>query len=337
MQPFVEDIVVRAVAGQRIPADELLPLFDLPTHSAEAAHVMWAAQTIARETTGNIGQIYAQIGIDALPCPANCDFCDLAAKNVRAAQDAAGDTAEVRATLRDAVVPLEDVVAYARTFDDAGVHLISLMATAGLSFERILDTVAAVRAAVHDDMPILVNIGDMTLDQAQAVKTAGAQAAYHAHRLGEGTFTSLDPATRLETMRNITEAGMKLMNAVEPVHEGIPAAELLDRMAEAASFKPYCSGVGTLTVVPGTPMEQFTPLTRKRTAFYASIFRLLVGDAIPFGVGGRNVVWADAGTNPRGRNLPTAPEILQRDVRRLRKELRGEEWNVPDRPLASWF
>lgn len=64
-----------------------------------------------------------------------------------------------------------------------------------------------------------------------------------------------------------------------------------------------------------------------------SVMRLLVGEDIPFGTGGANVLWADAGTNPRGRDLACGPDFLRRDVARLRKELSGNGWDAPERPI----
>ncbi len=320
----VENIVDRAIDGEKIPPDELLPLFEIDTLAPEVVLVRWAARTITARACDNTGQIYAQIGIDALPCPGNCDFCAFAAARATEAS-------------QDAIVPVEKVAEYARIFDDAGVHLISLMSTAALPFGRVRDTVRAVRETVRDDMPILVNTGDLSADQACELKAAGAQAAYHAHRIGEGEITRISPNTRRATIAHITEAGLKLMNAVEPVYEGVEPEVILDRMTEAASEHPYCSGVGTLTNVAGTPMEYVRGLSRARTAYYAGIFRLLVGTDIPFGTGGTNVMWVDAGTNPRGRDLPIDEQGLRRDVERVRKDLVGREWNVPDRPSEIWF
>ncbi len=320
----IEDIVDRAVGGEKIPPAELLSLFDIDTLAPEVALVRWAARTITARACDNTGQIYAQIGIDALPCPANCDFCAFAA-------------ARSAGVSLDSIVPLEKVAEYARIFDDAGVHLISLMSTAALPFGRMRDTVRAVRESVRDDMPILVNTGDLSVGQARELKAAGAQAAYHAHRIGEGEITHISPDTRRATIAHITEAGLKLMNAVEPVYAEVDPEVILDRMAEAASEHPYCSGVGTLTNVAGTPMEHVRSLTRARTAYYAGIFRLMVGTDIPFGTGGGNVMWVDAGTNPRDRDLPVNAQGLNRDVERVRKELLGKEWNVPARPLEMWF
>ncbi len=320
----VIDLVERATDGEKIAPDELAPLFAYDALSAEAAHVRWAARVITARACGNVGQIYAQIGVDALPCPGDCDFCAFAASR---SSDAASD----------AVVPVDQVVAYARLFDDAGVHLISLMSTAALPFERMLDFVRAVRGAVCDDMPILANTGDLTFDQASVLKAAGAQAAYHAHRIGEGDITRIAPDVRRATMGHIADAGLKLMNAVEPVHEGVSVPDLLDHMGEAAAARPYCSGVGTLTNVAGTPMEHVRGLSRAQAAFYAAIFRLMVGEDIPFGTGGGNVMWVDAGTCPRDRSFPVDEEGLVRDVDRVRKDLVGREWDVSVRPSSTWF
>ena len=127
------------------------------------------------------------------------------------------------------------------------------------------------------------------------------------------------------------------MTAVEPVYLGVSLEDIADRMLEVISQKPYCSGVGVLTAVPGTAMERETPYTRRQAAHFACVMRLVAGTSIPFGTGCGNVVWADAGTNPRGRDLSTDPEFLRRDVRRLRKELVQEGWEVPKRPLPQWF
>lgn len=319
----VLQLVSEALQGRCITAEEARSLFNLDIHSAEAAHIEWAAGQITRKASANTGAIYAQIGIDALPCPANCQFCSFAAKRSKGIDG------------NRAIVPIEDVAQYARTFDRAGVHLISLMATAALPFDRIIDAVRAVRAVVSSSMPILVNMGDMTYDQALRLKSEGVQMCYHAHRLGEGEITSLNPTDRLQTMQNIKHAGLQLMNAVEPVHNGVPIDTILQRMEEAISFKPFCSGVGALTVVPGTPMERCVPASRKRIAYYAAIMRLMAGTTIPFGTGGKNVLWVDAGTNPRGRRLPIDADRLAQDVARQRKLLEGQEWHVPTSSAGS--
>lgn len=313
-----------ALAGERLGAEALEGLFSLDALGADAAYVNWAARTITAHACGNAGQVYAQIGLDALACPGECAFCAFAASSCER-----DDT--------QAIVPLERVVSCARAFEAAGVHLISLMTTAAFPFELLLDYVTAVRDALRDDMPLLVNTGDLTLAQARALADAGVQAIYHARRIGEGELTAIAPQTRLATMRNARAAGLALMNAVEPVCADTSAHELLVRMQEAASLHPLCSGVGTLTNVAETPMRDIEPLPRVTARFYAAIMRLLIGEAVPFGCGGGNVVWADAGTNPRGHAAVLAPDELARRVTACAKRLSEGGWDVPRHPASCWF
>lgn len=319
----VERIVDDAVAGTLIGDDEALLLMGFPASSPEAAYLRWGAGVLGREASSNTGQIYAQIGLDATPCPENCAFCSLAAVNAREKGRAEVD---------------DDLVAeYAHVFDEAGVHLISLMATAAYGFEHFLKVVAAVRSAVGDDMPIMANIGDIDQSQVRELKAVGVQSFYHANRLNEGVITGIDPSVRLATIAAVQEAGLALMTAVEPVYEGVSQRDIVTRMREVVEMRPYCSGVGALTVVPGTKMADCVPATRRQASHLACIMRLMAGTSIPFGTGCGNVVWADAGTNPRGRDLSCDPDFLRRDVARLRKELQREEWDVPARPLPRWF
>ena len=355
-------MVDKAIMGTKPKREQLLALFDLDTFSPEAAYVKFGARQIARTASHAVAQVYAQIGLDNLPCPKDCGFCTLAesfGKNepapgqkmrmitnpdgthamVPVEEEGAQDLAQPAEQPRPAgkEVPLEEVVAYAKAFDEAGVHLISLMSTAAMPWDHYLEAVRAVRAAVHPDMPIMANTADLTLEQAQQLAEAGAQAAYHTVRLGEGADTGISPAEREATIRNIRQAGLSLMSCVEPVHKGSTPEELLSRMEATIAYKPFSSGVGVLTAVPGTRMENRQPVSRARAHYYACIMRLMAGTSIPYGVGGTNVKWADAGTNPRGRTLSESTSFLKLDVARLRKELAGEEWHVPDRPLASWF
>lgn len=325
MERFVEDAVDRALAGERLSDDALEPLFALDPLGAEAAHVIWTAEHLARRVSGNRGQVYAQIGVDMLPCPVDCAFCSLARCNASPLRLAEGRESQI--------VPLEQIVEYARAFDDAGVHLISLMATAAMPFERYLEVVEAVRTAVADDQVIMANAGDMSFEQMRRLKDAGVKFAYHANRLGEGEITGVAPGVRMKTIANIKEAGLGFMTAVEPACASTPAVQLLAKMREIESLHPYCSGVGCLHAVPGTAMADVEPLSKSSARLYAAIMRLLVGESVPFGTGGGSVLWVDAGTNPRGRDLSRDLAYLKRDVARQCSALKARGWDVPARPI----
>lgn len=317
-----------AVAGARPSRDEVLYLLTFHHHSPEAAYVAVRAREISMKAGVGQGLVHAQIGVDALPCPENCRFCTFAAMNTGA--DAGFETNV------DYEVPLERIAEIASHFDEAGVHLISLMATAGLPFERYLEMVRAVRRAVSDDMPIMANTGDLTLEQAKALKRSGVQALYHARRIYEGKLTDIEPEARYESIRNAREAGLAIMTGVEPLWEGVDADELVDRIMEIPSFGPYCTGACVLSAAKGTEMEHEKPSPSGKARFVGSIIRLACGYDVPFG-GTGGVIWVDAGCDPRGRRHGHGRDWILSQVVKAKRTLSQDEWTVAARPSLAFF
>lgn len=324
----VMTIADAAAEGTPPTRNDVLHLLSFDAYSVEAAYVCAIARQMAMKACGNTGRIHAQIGVDAYPCPENCRFCTFAALNYQADKGYSFEEAPE--------VSLEHIASIARTFDEAGVHLISLMATAGLPFERYLEMVRTTRAAVSPETPIMVNTADLTLEQARALKEAGAQVAYHARRVLEGELTDIEPALREESIANIHEAGLALMTGVEPLWEGIDSEELADRIMEIPAFRPYCTGACTLSPAKDTEMEHEIPSPTSKVRYVAAIVRLVCGYDVPFGgVGG--AIWVDAGADPRGRGYEPDHQYLKSLVHRARRTLAQDGWTVPDRPNASFF
>ena len=325
----VMQIADDAEAGRAPSRDDVLYLLDFDGYSVEAAYVCARARQIGERACDGIGLIEGQIGVDANPCPENCQYCSFAAVNSGVVDNGvSGENAFE--------VPLDEIVRYARMLDSHNVHLISLMATAGLPFERYLEMVSAVRAAIADDMPILANTRDLTLEEARALKQAGATAAYHACRCGEGYVTGIPVEQRLQTIRNIREAGLPLMSGIEPLWLEVPHDELADRILEIPTFTPYSTGACGLSNVPGSQLPDFTPAPRAHIKYVAAIIRLVCGETVPFGsVGG--AIWVDAGCDPRGRGKGSSEEWIARDIHRARRELTQDGWRVPNRPDMAWF
>lgn len=321
---WIEKRIDAALQGETLNYDEALRFMDFAPDSFEAAYTINAARIISRKISKNTGQVYAQIGLDKLPCPVNCDFCTLAINNNKSSED-------------EQIVPIEQVIHFSQVFDKTDVHLISLMSTAAYPFELFCACVEEVRSNISDDMPIMANIGDITQEQANKLKHIGVQAFYHAHRLGEGTITSMPSKKRLESLNAAKSAGLQIMTAVEPVRATSTPEEIAQRMFEAIAFKPYCSGVGKLTAAKGTKMENTESISNARARQFACIMRLCAGESIPFGTGAGNVLWVDAGTNPRGRTLSNDFEILTHEVSNQILLLKRDDWVVPQRPLKMWF
>lgn len=302
-------IVERALAGAPPSEADIAYLLGFSPESAEAAKVIEAARAIGMQACGGKGHLYAQIGVDALPCPEQCAFCAFAACN-----------SDIDAA--DAVVGTELIVHYARLFDGFGMDLVSLMATSALDFERYLGIVEAVRSAVSDRLEIMVNVGDISSSQAERLAEAGASCAYHSIRIGEGVITAIDPDTRRDTLHNLKAAGLRIMTGIEPIWDGVDTHELAQRICEVAVWQPFAMGACSLTPLEGSHagLIDLKPASTAFVRYAASLARFACGTSVPIGgIGG--VAWVDAGTDPRNRGYGSSDEELAEDVARARRRL----------------
>ena len=306
----VEQIADDAATGKLPTRGDIMYLLKFDAYSPEAAYVCAKAREIGMRACEGRGYVYAQIGVDETACPENCLFCSFAAVNT---DPETYDPTQVQ-------VPIGRIVHYAKVFDDAGVDLISLMATAGLDFERYLDMVRAVRASVSDGVTIMANTGDLTLEQAHALKDAGADAAYHALRLGEGELTDIKPIDRRRTIRHLRAAGLLLMTGVEPVWDGIDPLILSERICDIPEFDPFCMGACSLTAVEGAEVGGKRPALTGFVKYVGALTRLACGDAVPVGgIGG--VAWVDAGCDPRNRGYGEDDATLRQGVAAAKRRL----------------
>ena len=313
----VEQIADDAAQGKLPTRGDIVYLLGFDAYSPEAAYVCAKAREVGMRACGGRGYVYAQIGVDSTACPENCRFCSFAAVNTDADTY---DAAHVE-------VPVGRIVHYAKVFDDGGVDLISLMATAGLDFERYLDMVRAVRASISDETTIMANVGDLTLEQALALKDAGANAAYHALRLGEGEITDIRPADRKRTIRHLRAAGIPLMTGVEPVWDGVDALALSERIMDVCDFRPFCMGACNLTSVAGVDVGGRRPARVGMVRYVGALTRLACGDEVPVGgIGG--VVWVDAGCDPRNRGYGEDDATLRRKMTDARRRLRADGFDA---------
>lgn len=304
-------IVDDAVEGKTPSRSDIMHLLRFDAYSVEAAYACARAREVGMKACGGRGYVFAQIGVDENPCPENCLFCDMAAANTRP-----DDIADPKASLE---VPIGRIVHYAKLFEGAGVDGISLVSTAGLGFERYLDMVRAVKASVSQT-PIVANTGDLSMEQAHALRDAGAEYAYHAVRLGEGEMTSVKPLDRRRTIRHLRVAGIKLMTGIEPVWDGVDPLDLSERIVDIPDFSPYCIGVRSYEPSAHDGMGKRKPAKTGMLRYVAALVRLACGEGPTVGgIGG--VAWVDAGTNPRKGAYGADDAALVKQVEDARERL----------------
>ena len=282
----------------------------------DGAYVVEAAREVGLRACGGRGYLFSQIGIDDTPCPVDCKFCHFALSmhGRRAAEvDPSADSDEH-------LVPIERVVHYAHLFSNEGAALVSLMATAALPMHTLADYVRAVRAAIRPDCLLMVNTADWGAEAFAELARAGASAAYHALRLGEGELTRIKPEVRLRTIGHIHAAGLKLMTGIEPLWKGAPADELAERICALPDMQPFAMGACAYTPVENDSMEGRLPASKDEGRYVAAIARLVCGTRVPIGgIGG--VAWVDAGCDPRKRGYGESDEQLRDDMSAARARL----------------
>ena len=335
MQVFDEavyEIVEKGLEGCGLTEEETLALYDVEETSKEAALVRWAGQELSMQAADGVAEIHAQIGLNSTVCPKNCKFCSFAACNA------------VRKDRYE--LPKEDVVEYAKIYEEDGANLILVLTTASYSFDKLVEMVQAVREVVSPDMPLLVNTEDMTPERAKALKEAGAQGAYHAVRMREGIDTGIPVEERLRTFACMREAGLKLSTCVEPVGPEHSPEELTEATFRCIESDPMTSGVGKRVAVPGTMLYDLGMLTDVANANMVAIYRLAHGrslrlncsaNTVMTAASGANLAWAEVGTNPRDLVERTEHGGRGASIAQQRKMFLAAGWEVLDGPSKGWF
>lgn len=301
---FVTDIIKRAWEGVAPTAEELTALLALEPYSPDACAVRGAADGIMRARTNNSAVLFAQIGYSCHPCPANCSFCSFAEKY----------TQMEAFTMSD-----EDIVAAVKSFtQDGDLFGLWIMAMADYDVEDYLRVIRLVRETAPACTNIYSNVGDTSREDFIRMKEAGISGVYHISRLGEGEVTNLDPKARMATIQNAIDAGLEVLNAVEPIGPEHTPEVLAEQIELMKSTSPIQTGVMKRINVPGTPFEGTGEVTSYELALICAVQCLAHVDVDPLPwighheptpicyASGSNLITAETGVNPRDTAADTS-------------------------------
>ena len=302
IRPKLEQILNRALSQESPSRQETAWLIkEVDPLSPENFALMGAADRLTRASSGNRGEIHAQIGVDLAPCPHNCGFCSFAAQ--------AGLFTE-----RVEISP-EEVVARAGRFVAEGANAIYLMTTGNYDFDSYLRVAEMVRASLPAAIPLVANIGDLNPNQAKRLAAVGFQGAYHVVRMGEGRDTAIPPKQRMATMRAILDAGLRLAYCVEPIGPEHGVEEIVDKVFIGKEYGVWFSGAMRRISVPGTALANRGMISELELAKIVAVSRLVMGDSVcmhcthepnsPSLRAGANLIWAETGSNPRDMKAET--------------------------------
>ena len=316
------DLFSRAEAGETLTREDALRLLAIENGSADYYRLLGIANRDARKRFGGRGQIFAQIGIEASPCPANCGFCSLAKDVFRPC-----DSFEL---------PLCEGERLTDQLVRDGADELFLMTTVNYGKDPFLRYAAAIKKHLPDGMRFVANVGDFDEAYARELKRVGFTGVYHIRRLGEGVDTCLEPAQRIRTLDAVKKAGLELYYCVEPIGPEHTPEEIVTEMFRAREYPVEVMAVMKRIGVPGTRLYSRGEISAAQLAKICAVTELCVRPRRAMGVhepdelclmSGANQIYAEVSVNHRDLNLQTE-QGRGASTARAGQLLRTAEWTV---------
>jgi biotin synthase len=240
---------IAARASQRWSARDIEALFELPFND-----LLYRAQCVhRRHFDANEVQLSTLLSIKTGGCPEDCGYCP---------QSVRFDTGVVD----EAVLPLEQVVAAARSAREKGATRFCMGAAWRGPKQRDLDSVLELIRAVRGlGMETCATLGMLKEGQAEQLNAAGLD--YYNHNLDTAPdfygaiVHTRSQQDRLDTLARVRAAGLNVCCG-GIVGMGESRAQRARLIAQLANLDPYPESVpiNHLVAVPGTPLADTAPL-----------------------------------------------------------------------------
>jgi len=295
LEPRLRDILQAALAGKAPSKEDCRYLLGFEAHSIEAGTLRATANTICRRRFGNAGLMLGQIGVHMAPCDGGCGFCAFAKPHT---------------TIRESTLSLGESIQRANAFSRGGVTGIFIMTMHRFGFDWFLNYVSEMRKHVPAETELLANVGDVSVEQMNALRAVGLTGAYHVVRLGEGRDTHLSPSQRLATIERIRAAGLDWYNSCEPIGPEHTNEEIVEQIFAGAALGCCQHAVMRRFPVPGSPLFHHGRLPLARLAQVVAVVALAtleaptvrsiaVHESNVLGLmSGANALYAEAGEPP---------------------------------------
>jgi biotin synthase len=323
----IEEMLKKSLDGISLTRDEIASLFRIPLFSDESALILAASRRKSESASNGLAEVHAQVGLNIARCPKNCSFCSFAAKNM---------------VFKDRIeISVDEAIVKAQQFETDGANAVFVMSTADYPLGKFLDISREIRRSLRPETILVANIGDFTKEQARQIKDAGFSGIYHAVRLGEGRDTTISVKKRLMTFQNAKDAGLLLGTCVEPVGNEHSVEELVEKTIITRDAKPVYSGSARRIPIPGTKMAQYGIVSEAKMAHILAVVRLALDYEVPGNcthepnvigaAAGANLLWAEAGSNPRDTEADTEGKRGM-TVKDCIRALEEAEWQVLQGP-----
>jgi biotin synthase len=297
------EIINRALEGTPPSRGDCVYLLGLHESTSEATFVRGAANDIVRLKTDNTGVLFGQVGLELYPCEADCKFCAFGKSHTGFSGKITLDDETIRQKVRDFT-------------KDGDLYCLWLMTMDKYDLDYYLNALKIARETAPPQTLLYTNVGDTDYDAFVKMKEAGADGVYHVIRLGEGTYTTIDPKRRQETIDNARRAGLMLQDCLEPIGTEHTPEALVDHIFKTIDSGFDTAGVMKRTPVPGTMFSD--EITNMRMAQIVAVNALAVTAIDPYPwipvheadyislASGANSICAETGVNPRDTEADTS-------------------------------
>jgi len=291
------NILDRAQEGIAPSKADCAAMLDCAPTSFEAGVLRGMADAITRQRFNHEAIILGQIGIQIDPCSGQCKFCSFG---------------EGHTAFESSTMSLDDILSSAENFTASGdLYALFLMTMHTFDFEWLLNVVGSIRKRMPSKPQLVVNIGDFDRQQAEELRKAGVNGAYHVCRLREGTDTVLSPENRKQTIKAIKEAGLDWYYCCEPIGPEHSSEELVEQLFLGIEYGCFQHASMRRVYIPGSPLASYGQITELRLGQVTAVVALAslacpdtknIAVHEPNLIGltsGANVVYAETGANPR--------------------------------------
>ncbi|MFQ6133749.1 MAG: biotin synthase BioB [Armatimonadota bacterium] len=306
------EVAGRVLEGGRIGLEEAL--FLLRQDPYELA--MWGRR-ITEAHHGKRVDLCSIVSGRSGRCPEDCKFC---------AQSVFYQTGIETFPLREA----GEILAAAEEAKRVGAHRFDIVVAGtdpGGDFERICGMLGAIRE--RTGLETCASLGSLTPEQARELRAAGVSRYNHNVETARAFFPEIISThgydDRLETLRNVREAGMELCCGCI-IGLGESVQDRAQMALEIRELEPEVVPLNVLNPIPGTPLEEVEPIAPLDIIRAIAMFRFVMPKAVIKLAGGRERNLRDmqalgvvAGANGLivGNYLTTAGRAPEEDLRMI--------------------
>lgn len=260
IDPKAADMLSKGWYKERLSPQDCKYLLTFRDRSSEANLAASLANRLLHQASSETGQISAEIETVTGPCPGNCGFCKYA---------------ENTSSTRFYEIEDKELAAIAQGISGfSDVRSIRLVSCAYADIDTVCRTVGIVRDNAARGTRVLVNTGDLKPEDCRMLKSAGAFGAIHAPRIGEGKDTCISRERRLETIRNLVDAGLQVITGVEPIGPEHSIDDIVDTFYETLNMKCASCEIVPREPIPGTGFNQYGRLGPARLTQIRSVLTL---------------------------------------------------------------